>query len=170
MVILMFFLNDTEPVPKERTGLTYAVVGHSYFASFLFDRLTRLRSRFLRNFEWSTYYRDLYSSKNSASLTAAAQATRDIARLCSEKGIRLLVVNIPELRELQPYRFAYATDYIRNLAEESGVPFLDLLPALKSYPPQSLWVSNEDPHANSKANAIIAQAIYEKITSEGLLR
>jgi len=170
LVILMFFLNDTEPVPRERTGLTYAVVGHSYFASFLFDRLTRLRSRFLRNFEWSTYYRDLYSSKNSASLAAAARATREIVGLCNQRGIRLLIVNIPELRELEPYQFGYATDYIRGLAEEARVPFLDLLPALRPYPPQSLWVSNEDPHANSKANAIIAQAIYEKITTEDLLR
>lgn len=169
MVILMFFLNDVEPVPKARSGVTYAVMGHSYFVSFLFDRFTRLRSRFLRTFEWSTYYRDLYSPKNAANLSAASGAVTEIAGLCRKSGVPLLVVNIPELRELRPYRFGYATDFMRGLAEENGVPFLDLLPALSIYPPSSLWVSAEDPHANGKANAVIAQAIYEKIISEQLL-
>lgn len=170
LVILMFFLNDVEPVPKARSGVTYAVMGHSYFVSFLFDRVTRMRSRFLRTFEWSTYYRDLYSPKNAANLSASAGAVREIAGLCREKGVQLLVVNIPELRELRPYRFGYATDYIRGLAEENGAAFLDLLPALSVYPPSSLWVSTEDPHANSKANEVIAEAIHAKITGGHLLK
>ncbi len=29
--------------------------------------------------------------------------------------------------------------------------------------PQSLWISPEDPHANAKANTIIAQQLYNKI-------
>ncbi len=160
IVVLVYFLNDTEPVPERRSGFTYSLIKHSYFISFLFDRLTRLRSRLQEGFQWQGYYRDLYSDAASGDLAANREAFCELVTLCKNRGIGILVVNVPELRELNRYPFDYATDYIRNLALEADVPFVDLLPGLRGYDPQSLWVSPEDPHANAKANTVIAEQIY----------
>jgi lysophospholipase L1-like esterase len=168
MAVLVYFINDVEPVPKRKPVLEYAAIRRSYFAAFLFDRFVRLRSRFVKSFSWSSYYRRLYSDANAANLAANRQSLEELVRLCRESGIRLLVVNLPEMHQFSPYPFAYATDYISGLAAANGVPFLDMLPALKDYDPSSLWVSREDHHANAKADSIIARGIYDEMLREGL--
>ena len=170
MVILMYFINDAEPVPQRKAGLGYALVKHSYCVSFLTGRFIKLRSRFCSSFEWSNYYNRLYSSENVENLRANKDSIKELIALCKRNGIELLIVNIPELRNLRDYRFSQATEYIRALAEEGQVPFLDLLGALAEHPPESLWVKPEDPHANAKANSIIAQQLYNKIFDKGMLR
>lgn len=169
MVILAFFLNDTESVPDRKSGFTYALIKHSYFGSFLFDRITRLRSRFMGGYRWGTYYAGLYTEDNAGPLAASERAFRELAGICGDRGIQLVVVNIPELRRLEDYAFDYATCYIEDLAAEAGAPFIDLLPGLRGHRPASLWVSAEDPHANARANGIFAEQIYSGLMREGLL-
>jgi lysophospholipase L1-like esterase len=166
MVILMYFINDTEPVPRRKSAIGCAVLKHSYFCSFLFDRLVRLRSRFIRGSGWSSYYRSLYSPENAPDRESNRESIRELIRLCDENHIDLLIANLPELRRLRPYPFTYATNYIRDLAEEGGVPFIDMLPALSIYESESLWISVEDSHANARAHAIIARQIHEEIKQE----
>jgi len=170
LVILMFFLNDTEGVPRGRTRLANAFIGNSYFYAFLFGRYVRLKSRFVEDADWKSYYRNLYSRENQENIEAASAAIKDLISLCRRNDIKLLVANIPELRNLEDYEFGLATDYISGLAEEGGVPFVDLLPSLAVHTPESLWVSREDPHANGKANEIIAQRLNEEIREEMILQ
>ena len=163
MVILMYFVNDTEPVPPVKSKAEYLILKNSYFMAFLFDRFVKVKTHFDKNFEWSEYYSNLYSSENSKNLAATEKAIKELINLCKDNGIRLLIVNIPELRALKRYKFQKATSFIRSLAEQENVSFLDLLPALVEYDPESLWVSLEDPHASELANGIIAEKIYDKI-------
>jgi hypothetical protein len=119
--------------------------------------------------QWDAYYRGLYSEANAEHLTACRQAFRELAALCRDRGIKLLVASIPELRELNEYPFEYATDHIKSMSAEEGVPFVDLLAGLKPHNPASLWVSPEDPHANAKANRVIAGQIYDGLVREAML-
>lgn len=169
LVILMYFINDVEPVPRKISTPEYIVKKHSYFFAFLFDRYVKLRLRFDRDFEWSKYYSSLYSVENLKSLASNKESIKELIRLCKKNNIKLLIVNIPELRVLREYPFSFATEYIKGLAEETNVPFLDLLPSFAGHEPESLWTNLEDPHANAKANSITAQVIYKKILNEGLI-
>ena len=169
MVILAYFLNDTESIPARKSEIMYALVRNSYFCAFLFDRMTGLRSRLISDFTWTSYYRDLYSQENSSNLVRTRESLVELLGLCDTHGIDLLVVNIPEPREVGDYRFSYATEYVEGLTQEMDIPFLDLLPALSAYESESLWVSPEDSHANGLANAVFAREIYEKISNDGVL-
>ena len=166
MVILMFFINDTEAVPGRMPGLRYSIVRRSYLWAFLFDRIVTLKTRLSRGFNWNEYDAGLYSQENTKNLAESRQAIRELIGLCRENNIRLLIVNIPELHRFKDYPFPYATDYIKELAQEAQVAFLDLLPVFSQYEPESLWVSAEDPHAGPKAHGIIATEIYTKIAED----
>ncbi len=163
MVILMYFINDVEPIPRKKSFSEYFIIKHSYFFAFLFDRFSKSITRFDKNFTWDKYYSALYSSKNSQNLASNRKSIKELVELCKKNNIEILIVNIPELHMLKEYPFPYATEYIRGLAKEEDVPFLDLLPSFTEYEPKSLWVSLEDPHVNAKAHAIIAQQIYKEI-------
>jgi lysophospholipase L1-like esterase len=165
MVILMYFINDTEPVPRIKSRVEYYVLRHSYFMAFLFDRFVKIKTYFDKDFIWSRYYRSLYSEENAKNLAATRRAIKELIKICSQNDIKLLIVNIPELRSLKNYQFSKATRYIQSLAEAQNVLFLDLLPALVGQEAESLWVSPEDPHASELANGIIAQEIYNKISA-----
>lgn len=165
MVILMYFVNDTEPVPRVKSNIEYFMLKNSYFMAFLFDRLVKLKTFFDKDFEWSKYYLSLYGQENSQNLDDNREAIRELIKICEISKIDLLIVNIPELRSLKEYQFQLATNYIEGLAEEENVAFLDLLPALVGHEAESLWVSPEDPHASELANGIIAEEIYDKISA-----
>jgi lysophospholipase L1-like esterase len=169
VVVLMYFINDTEPVPATKSYPVYSMIKHSYFSALLFDRVSRIRSRLVRGQRWDDYYAALYSPDNAENMARCEASAEELITLCRGRQIGMLIVNIPELHDLGEYRFSYATEFIQGLAEAGGVPFLDLRPALARYEPASLWVSAEDHHANAMANAVIADEIYTTMLEEGLI-
>jgi lysophospholipase L1-like esterase len=169
VLVLMYFLNDTEPVPHAKSGPLLEVASHSYLFAFMFDRFTRLRSRLSSASRWDDYYAGLYSDSNAANLERNAEAVRELAALCRSHGIDMLIVSIPELHETGAYKFACATAHIERLARDLGVPFIDLLPSVSTQEPDSLWVGREDHHANARANAIFAERIYVGLLEGGMV-
>jgi len=170
LVILMYFINDMEPTPALTTSFKYSLVKNSYLVAFLFDRYIKLQPLMNKSYDWKEYYSNLYK-EGSPGLSTNQEALKELIEICKGRGIQLLIVNIPELRVLKEYPFPSATEFVRGIAREGGVPFVDLLPDLAGEEPSTLWVSPEDPHANSKANAIIADAIIKKLMQDpSLLR
>jgi len=58
---------------------------------------------------------------------------------------RLVMANVPELRELADYPFAAVNAKLKAVAEADGIEYLDLLPALQRETPADLWVTVPDP-------------------------
>jgi len=83
--------------------------------------------------------------------------------MAREMGALLIVFNIPELRELKPYPFADITAKVRAVVENQKVSFVDLLPAIESLEPASLWVTVPDPHPNGKADIALSKAMVPEI-------
>lgn len=161
MVILVFFVNDPEPVPRNHP-LLYPIKRYSYLSAVFFDLYQRVRTRFDTHFNWYDYYSNLYLPQSPA-LAENKQALQDLIQLCKERNLPLLIVSYPELHQLKDYPLTMATTYIQGMAENSGTPFLDLLPYFSEHEPESLWVSTEDAHGNEVASEIAAQAIYHKV-------
>jgi lysophospholipase L1-like esterase len=79
-------------------------------------------------------------------------------------GARLVVFNIPELRELRPYPFDDVTAKVRKVVEGRGVSFIDLLPTVETLDPSSLWVTVPDPHPNGRAASAFARRMVPEIS------
>lgn len=162
VVILMYFINDAEPTPPVVGALKAAIVTHSYLIAFLSDQMIKLTPRINQSYDWRAYYAGLFKP-GLPGREASRQAIDELAALCKHNGIKLVIANIPELRELRSYPFPEATEFVRNAARSNDVPFVDLLPALATEDASTLWVSKEDPHANAKANVIIGRALFEAV-------
>jgi len=162
VVVLNYFINDAEPAPKRRTALwreySYAYV---FFASAI-DNLSR---QYFGRADWQAYYRGLYRD-GEPGWAAAQDAIGRLAAYCRENDIKLLIVNYPELHQLQDYPFAQVTAGVAAVAEANNVPFLDLLPSIADLEPATLWVSPTDAHPNRTANERYARSIAEKLWQE----
>ena len=164
IIVLAYFINDAEPMPSySDTGWLNTHSAAWVVAGYRFDSLFR---QFGEAPDWKRYYRDLYQPK-AAGWLQTEKALGGFATAARDLGARLIVFNIPELRELKPYPFDDITAKVRHVVEKHGVPFIDLLPSVEKLDPPSLWVTVPDPHPNGKADTAFAAAMVPQIA--GLL-
>lgn len=162
LVVLMFYINDVESTPKILSKFSYFFKSNLYLYSFFFDSYLKIKTKTDREFEWKSYYSNIYNKENEA-LKQNANSLLELIRICKKKNIDLLFVNIPELRQLNNYEFLLSTNFIKDIAKNNNIDFIDLYDIFKNYEARLLWVSDEDPHANSKANKIIGEELYKNI-------
>ncbi len=163
IVVLNYFINDAEPTPTytdvpwlARHSYAYAVLGGAW------DGFKRRLAGTAQ--DWRSYYAGLYA--DGAPGWAKAQTNiAALAEYCHANGIRLILANIPELRELKDYPFMDVQAKVEAVAAANGIEYLDLRPAVVAEDPASLWVTVPDPHPNGKAQALMAQKLAAYLTS-----
>lgn len=160
IIVLNFTFNDAEeipPHPAENPLLRFC-----YSCVYLAGRSdTLLREASLRS-NWKDYYLGLYDD-GAPGWRAAKTALAALASEARAHHQKLLVASLPDLHQLDPYPLQSITALAQQAALADGADFFDVLPALKAEVPAQLWVSPTDPHPNSRADALIAQALFDKL-------
>jgi lysophospholipase L1-like esterase len=163
IVVLNYIFNDAEPIPPH--DVSPQLLRLCEACMFLFGRAdTLLRDASLRP-DWKAYYLGLYAGGSAPGWIEAKNAIARLAAHARAHDIKLLIANLPELHELTPYPLQSVTALVQTAAKENGTDFVDILPALQSERPETLWVSSSDPHPNSRANALIADALFRKLSA-----
>jgi lysophospholipase L1-like esterase len=161
VVVLNFFINDAEALTP--TTPPSALRRSCYACVFVAGRSDALMRQFFGKVDWSTYYLGLYGDGTSQGWLDAKDAMRRLAESTRANGITLLVAVLPELHEVDNYRFQRVTDLVRQAAEQYGAAFVDVLPTLKDQPSSTLWVTPPDPHPNALAHRLIAQGLFDAL-------
>ena len=167
IAILSFYINDLEDTPRILSNFEYYFMTNFYMYGFLFDKYIKLKSKYDSDFI-NNYYQNQYSKSDK--VTKNADAISRLAQLCKVNNVKLLIVNIPDLRDLSDYKYNFVSKYIKGIADELNIAFLDLFHSVKDEDSKKLWVSYEDPHSNGFANNIFATAIYNKLNILGWLK
>jgi lysophospholipase L1-like esterase len=162
IIVLCYFINDAEPMPDY--GADSWLDEHSAAWVVLRYRLDSLSRQFGQTLDWRHYYHGLYDP-NAKGWKQTRDAMSTLAMTARQLGGRLVVFNIPELRELQPYPFADITARVREVVEAENVPFVDLLSTVERQEPASLWVTVPDPHPNARAASAFAKGMLPKIST-----
>ena len=157
LVVLNYFINDAEPIPRPNKNILM-----KYSAAYVFFslRMASIGRMFFGGKQWHQYYLDLYKEKAGGWQRVQAFFQK-LSEYCRSQDIRLLLVSYPELHQFRPYPFAAVTQKLRNMADQREVPFFDLLPTLKRQKEKNLWVSRHDQHPNSLAYSLIAPALSD---------
>jgi lysophospholipase L1-like esterase len=154
LVILEYFINDAEPVPRERTP---GLLGRSYLLAFVASRYDALMRFSGARPAWKEYYASLYRA-DQPGLRAATRALDRLADMTRQDGLGLLVALLPDLHDINTvYPFVREHDIVKDVLARKGVAAMDLIDSLRGHgPASSLWVTPQDPHPNGKANELIA--------------
>ena len=154
-VVVFYFINDAEPVPRRSP---WSFLANFRIITFYWSRMKQLSARFFPEQTFREYYAGLYE-EGQPGWRETRRAFQRLAELCQSRGIGLRVVLLPELHELDDYPFASEYRKVANFLESLGVQVLDLTPAFSDVrDPQSLWVSPDDAHPNAGAHRRIADA------------
>ncbi len=158
LVILNYYINDAEPVPKK----PFELLRYSYAYAFLWSKYQNAKVLFLKGFDYKIYYHNLYKGENPGRNKAEA-ALKDVIDMAKKNKAKILIVVYPEFHNFKNYEFNETTAFVSEISSSKNAPVLDLLPYYVNYEPSSVWVSFEDVHPNSLGHEIAANAIYEKL-------
>jgi hypothetical protein len=153
-VVVFWFINDAEPTPRKSN---WEFLGNLRIATFFWSRSRSLLTNIGRERSFREYYASLYSDQQPG-WVAEQMALLELRDACSGKGIRLRVVLLPELHELEPYPFAPEHAKIMSFLRSNGIEARDLATWFAAEKePTRLWVAPDDAHPNAIAHALIAR-------------
>jgi lysophospholipase L1-like esterase len=175
-VVYAMVLNDGDRPPEFQARQTYVndwilERGRMEFRAENTDRPLWTRSRLasLAADRWTSsrideestrWYREMYSEANPGGWRRTQSFIREMDQRTRAQGGRFLVALWPLLVDLgDGYPFGGAHEAIRAFCEASGIPFLDLRPALAGVPVETLWVHRLDRHPNEIAHRRAAEAL-----------
>lgn len=161
IVVQEYYVNDPEPVPRERNA---GFLGRSYLFAFTASRMD-LSLRFAGSRpNWKEYYANLYRPDLPA-YAAAKKALIDLADTVHSDGATFIFTTLPELHEINDgYPFAAQYHEVEQMMRDRGIPVIPLIEGLRGHGPESsLWVTPADSHPNAKANTLIAAQILPQI-------
>jgi lysophospholipase L1-like esterase len=162
LVVLVFFINDPEPVPVEKKGF---LIDRSYLIAFATNRIDGVMRHAGVRPDWKTYYASLYDD-NRPGFQACKKALVSLANSTRSHHAKLLVAILPELHQINgdSYPFRAAHQKIKDVMAAENVSVLELIDGLKDHgPEETLWVTALDDHPNAKANNLISDQLEQWI-------
>ena len=154
-MVLNFDFRSAIPIPKYEYDNWLG--RHSEGMVFLMGGMDSFFRLAGANTEWDQSYLDLFKQPGWQDAKAAIHRLADY---CRQHGIKLVIVNWPELHDVQHYRLSHITQLIHDVANEEHVPFVDLLDSVKDQESSKLWVTAPDPHPNGYANGLYATYLF----------
>ncbi|RPG94875.1 MAG: SGNH/GDSL hydrolase family protein [Candidatus Pelagibacter sp. TMED263] len=158
IIVLNFFINDFENVQVKKPNFFQK---YSFFYTYLNNKINIILIKFNLKKDWQKFYTESYSNKEVQNNTLIQLSK--LNDFCIKNRVKLIIHNIPELRDLKNYKFKEETNIIKNFANEKNIHFVDSISALKKHDEKDLWVTELDPHANDLAHRIIADFLKEKL-------
>jgi lysophospholipase L1-like esterase len=158
LVVLVFFINDPEPVPTEGKGF---LIDRSYLIAFATNRFDGILRRIGKRPGWKQYYASLYDD-DKPGFQACKQALGSLADSTRNDGAKVVVALLPELRQINgdSYPFKAAHQKIEAVLQSANVPTIELIDGLKDQGPEdTLWVTPLDDHPDAKANGLISDQL-----------
>jgi lysophospholipase L1-like esterase len=167
LVVLVFFINDPEPVPVEKKGF---LIDRSYLIAFATNRIDGVMRHIGVRPDWKTYYASLYDDDRPG-FQACKEALVSLANSSRSHDAKLLVAILPELHQINgdSYPFRAAHQKIKDVMASENVSVLELIDGLKDRgPEETLWVTALDDHPNAKANNLISDQLGQWILENTL--
>lgn len=164
VVVLNFFVNDAEPVPRAAHASPF-LSRVCYACNFVMGRVDTLMRKFsVEKKAWTEYYLDLYGDGTAKGWLDAKDAIRRLADYCRANDMKLMIASLPELHDVKNYPFQKITRLVEQAAKDNGAAFVDVLPQLATQNSPDLWVTAPDPHPNALAHKMIAEGLFEPLS------
>ena len=159
IIILNFFINDFEKVEIKKPNILQK---YSYLYTYISNNLNTVLIKFKIKKNWNRFYSETYTDIKIKNDTF--NQILKLKNYCEKNDIKLIIHNIPELRNLNNYKFTQETNLIKDFALNNEIEFINSHSVLKNYNDSDLWVTKLDSHANDNAHEIISEFIYQKIS------
>lgn len=177
LLIVGYYLNDAEiidlttyqqtkkdPMPRQIEYERDALLKKSYFYRFskrrignIAIKLKKVTPNYIKNF-------------NGPGWEISKKSLIEISSLAKQNNFKVILVIFPILVDLREYAFIEIHNLITATSKELGFYVIDMLDHFKYYKAGDLRVSIEDGHINNLGHKITADAIYDLLIKENLIK
>ena len=155
-IIITYFVNDTEVLNNRKVNF---FIEHTHIGVVLWKLLKSFDST-LKKENLYDYYKRIYDEDYEGLKVAKAELLK-LKKHCDINKIRCILINMPDIHQLNPYRLKFINEKIQNFAEQNDIEYLDLLPIFENVDENKIWNKYQDPHPNEYAHKIISRKIFE---------
>ncbi len=161
IVVLQYYINDAEPNPQ---GEDYSILRYSLLTAFIYQHVKALMAVSTKSL--AEHYQELYA-EGAVDWERAKASIRELKVVTEARGIRLVALLVPELHNLSedgPFPPLYRK--IGDAFAEMGIYTINPLPRFQAAygnDPSRSWVAKNDPHPNSSAHKLLADALFEHL-------
>ena len=110
----------------------------------------------------SEYYQKKYSNEYIG-YTVAIESLEELSNYCILADKRCVLAMMPDIHQMNPYGMEFIHEKMKNISNNLGLEYVDLLPSLREVESKLLWNQYYDPHPNSLGHSIIAHTLYNSI-------
>ena len=153
-IVVQYFLRDAE---KLDPGGGNILLRNSELALTTWVALSGLASR-LSGQSLVDHHKEVYRD-DQPGFIEMKKRMKMLADYAHAHNIRLFMAMTPDVHDLVDYRLGFVHDRMRSIANDDGMQYIDLLPALGKRPPQEIWAMPGDPHPNAIAHGLMAEAL-----------
>ncbi len=163
--VLQYYIRDAEPDP---VGDDNVILQYSMLAATVYQNIRTILS--VRAESLADHYTRLYE-EGRPTWTRVKTAVRELKDICDARQIPLTVLLVPELHNLAadgPYPRVY-----RKVTAEFGAMGLDVVDAYPAVAAgmtgskEQAWIARDDPHPSAAVHRILADVLYQNLTSTG---
>jgi lysophospholipase L1-like esterase len=158
-IVVHYFLRDAEDLPP---GGGNIALQHSELAVTLWIAYHRI---FDRAGERSLvdHYRAAYQP-DAPGFHVMEQRLAELSAYARARRIRVYLAMTPDIHNLVDYPLGFVHERMRQVAEQAGYTYVDLLPAMRGRPPQDLFAMPGDPHPNALGHKLMADALLPVVS------
>jgi hypothetical protein len=157
-IIINYFVNDAELLENKKTNF---FIKHTHLGVVLWKLLKSFEAS-LKKENLVSYYENIYNEKSNGFKINISELKK-LNEFCNNNNVKCILVNMPDIHQLNPYKLNFINKKIENLADEINLKYIDLLPVLENIDEKKLWNKYQDPHPNSLGHEIISKEIFQKI-------
>ena len=174
LIIIGYVLNDFRDLESQKKSANPYLFWFGIFLkrySYLYGFTSKgldiaLESVGLKKSYYTTIV-DSFGSENNKKLNG--EYFKELKNISQDHNATLIIVIFPFIYHLDNYPFAEQHKAIAQIASQSNIIAIDLLPYFKGIDENSIIVSNYDRHPNEIGHEIAAKAIYEKLININLV-
>ena len=155
-IIISYFVNDAEILNDKKANF---FVEHTHIGVILWKLYNSFDSS-LKKENLKNYYERIYDEDYDGFKIAKRELIQ-LQNHCNLKKIRCILVNMPDVHQLNPYKLKFINKKMKNFTKEKGIEYLDLLPIFENIDEKKIWNKYQDPHPNAYAHKIISKKIFE---------
>jgi lysophospholipase L1-like esterase len=162
-VVVFYFINDAEVTPVRSKWLW---ISRMRSVTFLWSRVRGLLTRAKPGQTFESFYSALYAD-DQPGFIAVKEAFLELNSLCTENGIQLQVIMLPELHNLMDYPFFAEYEKVSAFLRANNIAVKDLTASFAGFEhAEDLWVAPDDAHPNALAHKMIAEYSLDFLANE----
>ena len=157
-IIILYFVNDTE-ILTNNYGNFFT---RNFQTAVLIWKFYKSLNEQLGTENIVEYYQQKYNHEFEG-YKNAIKALQELSNHCSKTNKKCVLAMMPDIHQMKPYGLKFIHDEMKNVSNELGFVYIDLLTKLREVDAKLLWNPYQDPHPNAIGHKIIANTIYEKV-------